>query len=410
MNRNACDSLCYPKMKTILTFLLLISCFSSLFGCAGNMKNEKKIIIIFRFDDYSSTSNTQIEKAIIELFTSIERPFTIGVIPFTETENEEVYSALSMEKMKILKEADDLGIVDVALHGFSHTQVDAYTQSEFSTLSYSDQYQKISDAKSFLEDSLDQEIETFIPPWNSYDLNTINVLEALGFTTLSASKSGPATGTSTLSFLPYTAGVLELKNGIIAARKSFNHQPVAVILFHPYDFIEVDSQRGVVSLAEFSEILLWVKAQEDVQILSMNQAVRTLRDLSPHRFLAQQHTSTQFSFVESTLNTTKVNDFLYRVVGIPVNAWLRVVIFYSIFLISGAALVFFVCCFFFKLGKNKTLILFVLGFLSFLSLAYLGLHDGAIYKSGAIMLSILFGITVGLLLSFLYSDRIQKNP
>ena len=44
----------------------------------------KKINVIFRYDDYSTRSNTAAEESIIETFRKHGMPVTFGVIPFPQ--------------------------------------------------------------------------------------------------------------------------------------------------------------------------------------------------------------------------------------------------------------------------------------------------------------------------------------
>ena len=46
------------------------------------MKKIKKINIVFRYDDFSSKSDTLFEKKLINIFKANKCSFTIGIIPF----------------------------------------------------------------------------------------------------------------------------------------------------------------------------------------------------------------------------------------------------------------------------------------------------------------------------------------
>ena len=123
------------------------------------------------------------------------------------------------------------------------------------------------------------------PPWNQYDLNTLKALEDLAFTTLSAGKEGAANPDSSLRFLPYTSTLYQLKGTIEEAKRSSDPQPVIVVLFHEYDFQEIDEKQGIITLSEFSDLLNELKVQGNIRMMSIRQATELISDLSVHRFL-----------------------------------------------------------------------------------------------------------------------------
>lgn len=67
------------------------------------------------------------------------------------------------------------------------------------------------------------------------------------------------------------------------SRTSFDPQPVIVVLFHEYDFQEIDETRGRITYQEFYELLNWLSSQRDVRLLSISQAAQGINDLSAKR-------------------------------------------------------------------------------------------------------------------------------
>jgi hypothetical protein len=253
---------------------------------------EQKIVVVFRYDDYSSTSHTDIEVRTIEAFRSRGLSLTVAVMPFTDYEQagnvrNENGAPLSASKAGILKSAIEDGAVDVALHGFSHEAISRWSGlTEFKGLDYTSQALRIEKGKNRLEDALGIEVTAFIPPFNSFDETTLRALETLGFTTLSAhlDEEGYGSVTSRLRFIPATAGVDNLRVVVESARTLPDPQPVIVVLFHPYDFLEVDKALGSFALQELIDLLDWLTDQEDVDVMSMSQARIVVDDLSARRF------------------------------------------------------------------------------------------------------------------------------
>ena len=86
------------------------------------------INIIFRFDDFSALSSTELENQIISTFKETNSTLTIGVIPFVcEGIKEKTYTRnsipLTENKLAILKKGINNGYIDVALHGNTHQTI-----------------------------------------------------------------------------------------------------------------------------------------------------------------------------------------------------------------------------------------------------------------------------------------------
>jgi len=264
-------------------------CTALLMGCNKPSSEERKINVIFRYDDYSALSPMDMELRIINIFRKNKASITFGVIPFVIAGNQrdpapQDFVPLTSIKGDLLKAAFKEGILDIALHGYSHQTIDAKRKSEFSGLDYSSQLEKLTKGKIFLEKMINAPVITFVPPWNNYDLNTVRALEELGFSTLSARRKVKAPKDSTLNFLPTTCSLSKLRDAVKAARRSPDVQPVIVALFHAFDFLEVDEKRGNTTYQEFSDLLHWLRLQEDVRLLSISQATKVINDLSVDRF------------------------------------------------------------------------------------------------------------------------------
>jgi len=301
------------KNYFIIVYIILIGCIIILTGCTKKQVKKNKINIIFRFDDYSALSSTNLELKILDVFRKHEASITFGVIPFVCSENtrnpspQKVIPLTSM-KANILKKAFEDSILEVALHGYSHKTNSADYMSELSGLDYNIQEDKLYKGKKNLENIMGAGVTTFIPPWNHYDLTTLQVLKNLGFTTLSANRDGKITEESTIRLLPCTCNIAQLRNAVKAARNSPDDSPVIVVLFHEYDFKEIDDFDGEITFKEFSDLLKWVKSQEDIRILSIKQSTKLISDLGTKRYMFNQH-------ISSFLNLNIVPAFLRNKFG-----------------------------------------------------------------------------------------------
>lgn len=386
----------------IAFFLILITINRLSSMTFGQRKN---IVVVFRYDDYSSLSNTPLEQEILEIFENNNIPLTIGVIPFAVNNpyNPDPQDLLPLEKEKldILKTAIKKGFAEVALHGYSHQANADNKLSEFSGIPNQRQLELISVGKKYLEEAINTPISVFIPPWNSYDQSTIIALEELEFLTLSANKDGLIPESTDLSFLPATCSLDEVREGILAARRSSTNEPLLVVLFHGYDFMEVDKERGTITFPEFSEMMTWLSSQSDVTTLSLGQAVQNIEGLSVDRFSLAQTMTPQEVFIESTLGEEKINDILYRAEDVSLYAWLEAITFYLLVTAIFAFFTFLVAKWLIKARKQILKWLTVSAVVMSAILAVYVFSDQYVYKMGMAIIAAAIGISIGFLTSYL---------
>ena len=298
--------------------------------------------VIFRYDDYSANSVTDAELKIIDIFRKHGIPITFGVIPFKVTGDPEDPSPrdlipLDSVKREILKRGYEEGILDISMHGYSHQTNSSEYLSEFANLDYKEQVKKLSAGKEYLQNITGATVTAFLPPWNTYDLNTLSALEQSGFTILSANKKGLAVKGSNLHYLPVSCDLTELKDAVKAARKSSDNQPLIVALLHDYDFMDFNDVIGVLTFREFFELIDWVDAQEDVNILSISQASGIIEDLSADRAIRTRRIYYPEKIPPLSLGSSML---LYQESPSLAIAILKLGAFYSIFLIIGTLLFF----------------------------------------------------------------------
>jgi peptidoglycan/xylan/chitin deacetylase (PgdA/CDA1 family) len=256
---------------------------------------QRLITVAFRYDDYSSWSPTDLEVKLINTFQKYNIPCTFGVVPYISS-NPEVPDLdpqrvfpLTLGKANILNGAIKAGTLEVALHGYSHCTIRIRgvdtNYTEFSGLDYNSQIKKIAEGKGLLEKMLGVRITTFIPPWNTYDMNTIRVLEELGFRTISADNAGVIGESSQLKFLPFNCDLLNLKDAVESARKISDVRPVIVVLFHAFDFLEIERERGKLTYQDFVELLNWVISQNDIHVGTIGENVDSYRFINYYQLV-----------------------------------------------------------------------------------------------------------------------------
>jgi peptidoglycan/xylan/chitin deacetylase (PgdA/CDA1 family) len=258
---------------------------------AGVDGPNRPIRVVLRFDDPSATTDMETEIKLIEALRRYRMVCTFGVVPFryvdsaTDPETRQELP-LPAEKVELFATAAQQGVLEIALHGYSHqnNRPAMPRPSEFAGLEYDEQMRKIQRGKTFLEDELGIEVNIFVPPWSAYDLNTIKAADEIGFQYLSANMRGPGDSASPMAFLPMTCSLAQIREAIAAARTAPDQAPIVVGLFHEYDFFEVDALRGVMTFDQFLEILRWLSQQPDVRITSMGD----ISDADGHRYVLNQ--------------------------------------------------------------------------------------------------------------------------
>jgi peptidoglycan/xylan/chitin deacetylase (PgdA/CDA1 family) len=391
------------KLLLVEVILLLLFTFNAF---TQKFPGEKHINVVFRFDDYSAISSTEFELKIIEAFRQNNATLTVGVIPFECAINQldvapQENVPLTSVKADILKNAIGNGSIEVALHGYSHQTISTLERTEFSGLNYKDQVNKLSKGKKFLEDLIGVPINIFVPPFNQYDLNTLKALEELKFTTISAFKGGPVAGNSKLNFLPATCGLGSLKDAIESSRISSQSNPLIVVLFHDYDFIEIDEKYGTINYEEFIELLSWSISQEDVHVLSVNQAVKTIADLSSERFIADKWIVRISRFLPLFLQKEEYHS-RYMESGELFSIIIRVGFFYLIVILLGIIISFLTGYLFFKritfFIKHGALLFLMFSFISVV-FSFLNLHK---VHLGSIACAFFIGSSAGIFIYYLF--------
>ena len=281
-------------MRLIVYFLLFITASSVLPGKTAN----SKIKIVFRFDDYMMTQHIVFD-SILDIFKKNNIPLTLGVVPYDK--EEQLFNKLNLDQLNDLKDRIKKNEIEIALHGFCHTNNELTGRSlfrkeilsEFLNLEYNDQVKKIKKGKEALDSIFNTNTKVFIPPYNSYDDNTINALGRLGFEVISASMDGNS-GPDIISYIPYTISELTELPGLLRMDPDDAYSIIVVI--HPYSFIggiKTDLTTPVY-FSKLDTLLNWINGQDNISAVSFSELGK----------------SEEFSALRFTLNSTDNNMLL----------------------------------------------------------------------------------------------------
>jgi hypothetical protein len=325
-------------MKKLLPFIFLIF-FSSLLT-----SNGEGVKIVFRYDDYLLIPS-QLSDSLLSTFSRHKIPLCIGIIPFDASGK--FLNRFDSLQISGLRDRIKKGEVEVALHGFNHQNqlkpghFSKSTFSEFATVPYRDQLNKLSTGKHFLDSLLGSDIKVFVPPFNTYDDNTLKVLESLGFEVISGSRQGSSNG-EIIKFIPATH---EDFAGLTAIIEKNRGKDVSIIVyFHPYTF-KGDSAgtasglSGKITMKELDSILSRLN-KTDVSFYSF----RGLSGNGSYGSTSFRNNSMKYNLTEKTLNYVKLYSYgtisssgsdstsiLLKVI----NILLHILVFVLVFFLAG---------------------------------------------------------------------------
>lgn len=262
----------YMKNK-LLSIVLLV--FLSFFSANAN----GKIRIVFRYDDYILVPSKFCD-SLLYIFHKNNIPLCLGVIPFDRANI--IINKLNQEQINDLRSRIQKKEIEVALHGYNHLNIlkpsflNKNTYSEFASENYFKQFDKLSKGKKALDSLLNIEINVFVPPFDTYDNNTLKALIDLNFKIISGDKYGGCIYDE-IKYIPATYGDFFKLSEII--EKNINDNVTIVFLFHPYSFIEnsfkyPDIIEPRISLNYLDSLLSSIKKQ-DISFYTFSDLAKT---------------------------------------------------------------------------------------------------------------------------------------
>lgn len=277
----------------VLVAILLCAALVVLGGMLPSPNGHEPLTIVLRYDDYSAISNTYLETQILERLSDLNLPCTFAVIPTVTSHgfrNPQPSDSIGIdaEKVALLKPYIDNGLIELALHGLTHQTVPGKTLqslTEFSGVPYEIQVERLATGKRILESQFGHSVYSFIPPWGNYDENTLRAVEAAGFSIISADPRGPALEESKLLYVPGTCRMHELQQAIAEARQlPSSNSALIMAVIHPYDFVEADAKRGVMTFKQFEAILSDLSSDPSLRFTTAAGATKLISNLGVDRF------------------------------------------------------------------------------------------------------------------------------
>lgn len=150
-----------------------------------NDENKYESVVIFRNDDIQAWYRTEEMQAVNQVFIDEEIPVTLGIIPAGPDEEPITDDAETCQHLQYIEENHSAKF-EMALHGYTHQQeTDFHGASEFGGLPQEAQRERLLAAEEILTECVNSPSKTFIPPFDTYDNNTVDVLREEDYTAVS---------------------------------------------------------------------------------------------------------------------------------------------------------------------------------------------------------------------------------
>lgn len=306
-----------------------------------------KIKVVFRINDYQAR-NSALYTKVLEIFKRYQVPVTVGVLPYnlqmalggpqnagqaavqsTDKNAGQVSKQAAGQDSKqsagqdpkqvtaqaagqdpaqasaqasaqpsaqalaadilFLKDLADSGWVEIAQNGYKHVinYSNDHFKSEFYGRSYEEQNREIAEGRKIVQQITGHAPTTFIPPWDSFDHHTTQVLSALGYNCVAPSRYGFFnTNNPTLAYIPHTTYPQYLQETLEKIRfdqvngKEFTQAELtAVVIIHDYDFTEsgkkpVENDRETLTLQQFELLIQQTINNQDLQLATVAQLAK----------------------------------------------------------------------------------------------------------------------------------------
>jgi len=274
--------------------------------------------IVFRYDDFSADqdgvreSNAlrkqvwEAEQKMDSLFEKYDMSYVTAIIPHANSEYGGVASGGGMvsfsedrEKVEFIKHAVQAGRIEVAQHGFSHTNIAGsyHRPGEFRGGDYESQHRDIVLGREALLTACNlSEINTFVPPWNGWDENTAFALKQAGFTILSADRYYYFDSARGLNLIPFTAVPGELELMVHEGR--LPKEDLIVVLYHPFEITEFSGTPGdsYYGIERFEKLFRKLTEISEIEVGTFVDLVNKSNTLTVERYQQAQGLWRQQSF------------------------------------------------------------------------------------------------------------------
>ena len=271
------------KLKKFFPLLLAFPLMLLLITIALQPVKEAKPKVIIRYDDYGVWCNQdwiQIEEEIIRSHEKYDVKLTYAVIPESKYPlvrhklSPQSYPAVvdsmrsnpyplteGSQRVELLKKSVKSGIIEVALHGYYHPKGYSNTEknTEYYNIPYDTQYWKLKKGKHLLDSLFETNVTTLVPPHNTYDNLTLDLLQEFGFNCISAKQNSfdaPMDSRLDVRYLWYTtADCREFER--VLRTQHYENEPIQILQLHHTNFT-TDGLRDSKKIEDYEKLLKFI--------------------------------------------------------------------------------------------------------------------------------------------------------
>jgi predicted deacetylase len=263
-----------------------------------------KSYVVFRYDDYAADMPGErsanpgrnaiwtAEQAVDRMFEAAGVPYVVGVIPNANPRfvasakgRDPLTFDLDPEKTALLRRSIESGRVQLAMHGYTHTnhQPSTWRSAEFQR-SEVQQVQDLLEGRAMLLRTFGlSSITTFIPPFNGWNGYTASALRETGFTILSADRHRQYRGDESLRIIPYTAQLWEIESQL--ERGLLPADALVVVLYHPPQIARLTGyEPRYYGLDRFAKLIERLKVRPETNIITFDQLAELDHTLTSSRY------------------------------------------------------------------------------------------------------------------------------
>lgn len=207
-------------------------------------------VVILRLDDVQGSLWRDLTINITDTILSKNLSVVLAVIP----DRLSVDDSSIMRRYLIEKSKDPR--IEIAQHGYKHSV------NEFQNLNESETYDAISSGSILLNDTIGITPVTFIPPYNEYNDNTIQILSKLNFRFISSGRS-EYEYKDNITYFGFDAEtkksseteLIPILTVLNDCNKALNKKNVCVIMIHPQDYADNGGTMNSTKYSEFVKML-----------------------------------------------------------------------------------------------------------------------------------------------------------
>ncbi len=283
-------SVCRLTCTVTLSMLLLAFTGGHIsWGNPGSQASHSGPVFVgVRYDDYCgapvSGPDTRLvtERELFDVFHRVGLVPTVSVIPNASTYDGEKIapweSATNQDRIKLIKQLLANNQIEVAMHGYTHEYlVQQPLPSEFAGLPAQAQRQRIQVGKAIMEEALGVDIHIFVPPNNTYDVATLNVLAEGGFSIISGHCAHGASCREDLLYAPVSCQWWELEATVKNACQ-YPGPTIVISMLHPFE-VKHDGASDKPTVGEIEATLMRIKRIPGVKFTNIGQIAAQSPDL-----------------------------------------------------------------------------------------------------------------------------------